>query len=210
MNEEKKISILIADDHPLVREGLAEILKKQDKLEVIGMAKNGKEALEFFQEFKPDVILMDIVMPEMDGIEATEKIKKIKPEAKVIMLTTFMDEEDIFKSFKAGAFAYLLKDQPVKELLETIFAVYEGRKIIPPSIAEKLAGHLPSPQLTNREIEILTFIVNGLSNKEISGKLNISEGTVKAHINAIFSKLGVKSRTQAALLAVKKGLVNLK
>lgn len=208
--EGKKISILIVDDHPLVREGLFEILKKQENIEIVGLSKNGLEAVEFFKNYQPDIILMDIVMPEMDGIEATKEIRKIKSNAKIIMLTTFMDEEDIYKSFKAGAMAYLLKDQPTKEILDTIFAVYEGRKIIPPSIAEKLAEHLPSPELTPREMEILTLMVKGLSNKEISKKLNISEGTIKAHTNMIFIKLGVKSRTQAVILAVKKGLVDLK
>lgn len=208
--EEKKISILIVDDHPLVREGLFEILKKQEKINVIGLAKNGLEALEFFKKYKPDIVLMDIVMPEMNGIEATKEIRKIKPNAKIIMLTTFMDEEDIYKAFKAGAMAYLLKDQPTKEILDTIFAVNDGRKIIPPAIAEKLAEHLPCPELTGREMEILTLMVRGLSNKEISKQLNISEGTIKAHINMIFIKLGVKSRTQAVILAVKKGLVEIK
>lgn len=206
----EKIRILIADDHLVVRSGLVSIVESQDDMLVVGEAANGLEAVIKFRELSPDVVLMDLRMPEIDGVSAIKTIKGDYPNSRIIVLTTYDGDEDIFRALKAGAIAYLLKDAGRGDLLAAIRAVHAGQKFIQPSVAQKLAERVYGNDLTSREQEILEGILEGCANKEIAAKLNITEGTVKNHINSILAKLNVTDRTQAALTALKRGLVRLK
>lgn len=210
MSEAGKIRVLIADDHFVVRSGLAAIIEAQTDMTVVAEASNGLEAVVEFQALHPDVVLMDLQMPEVDGAAAIRSIKNEFPDAKIIVLTTFDGDEDIFRALKAGAAGYLLKDAGKSELLSAVRAVFSGQKFLLPNIAEKLADRVYGNDLTARELEILQGILDGYSNKEIGLKLNITEGTVKNHINSILGKLDVSDRTQAVLCAVKRGILRLK
>lgn len=203
------IRILLADDHPVVREGMAMILKYEPDMEVIGLAANGRETFELYQQHQPDVVLIDLRMPDVDGVTATAAILKEHPAARILVLTTFDGDEDIYAALRAGAKGYLLKGLPVEELLRAIRSIHAGRKHIPPEVAQKLAERVFSDQLTDRETEVLRLIVGGLANAEIAERLFVTEGTVKFHITRIFSKLGVEDRTQAAILAIKRGIARL-
>ncbi len=206
---ENQIRILVADDHPVVRDGLSAIIQTQPDMVVVAEASNGREAVESYRKHRPDIALLDLRMPEMDAVQAIIAIRKDFPNAKVIVLTTFHADEEIYRVLQAGARAYLLKDIPRKELLEAIRAVHAGHRRIPPEVAEKLAARIPGVELTAREMDVLKLIVKGMSNKEIAATLHISEGTVKSYINIIFTKLGVSDRTQAATTALQRGLVHL-
>lgn len=203
------IRILIADDHPVVRQGLAAMIGRQPGMIVVAEASNGREVVDLFRLHQPDVTLMDLRMPQMDGVEAIAVIREESRTARIIVLTTYDSDEDIYRGLRAGAMAYLLKDAPPEELLEAIRAVYAGQKRIPPEVAVKLTNRMSSPELTTREMEVLRLVVAGQSNKEIGTTLYISEGTVRAHVNNILSKMGASDRTQAATLAIKRGLVRL-
>jgi two-component system, NarL family, response regulator len=209
MNPVMPIRILIADDHPVVREGLAAMIERRTDMTVVAEANHGQEAVALFRQHQPDVVLMDLRMPEMDGVEAILTIREQTPEARVIVLTTYDTDEDIYRALRAGAKAYLLKDTPREELLDTIRAVSAGRTRVPSDVAAKLAERVSSEALTTREVEVLRLIVAGNSNREIATLLYISEGTVKTHVNHILMKLGVNDRTQAATTALKRGLVAL-
>lgn len=209
MNQKLPIRILIADDHPVVRQGLAAMISRQPGMTVIAEAGNGREVVDLFRCHRPDVTLMDLRMPQMDGVEAIAVIREEVPTARIIVLTTYDNDEDIYRGLRAGAMAYLLKDALPQELLETIRAVHEGQKRIPPEVAVKLSNRLGRPELTTREMEVLRLVVAGQSNKGIGTTLNISEGTVRAHINNILFKMSASDRTQAATLAIKRGLVRL-
>jgi len=212
-----KMKILIADDHPVVREGLVTMLSRENDIEVVGEAQNGKVAIEKARELKPDIVLMDLRMPEVDGIEAIRRIKSENPQVKFIVLTTYDNDEYIFKGIEAGARAYLLKDAPRAELFKAIRAVSRGESLIEPAIAGKvldrfaeLSRQTQSPEaLSERELEVLTLIAKGTSNKLIATNLNIGESTVKTHIQNIFHKLNVSDRTEAVTEAIKKGIVRL-
>ena len=212
-----KMKILIADDHPVVREGLVTMLSRENDIEVVGEAQNGKVAIEKARELKPDIVLMDLRMPEVDGIEAIRRIKSENPQVKFIVLTTYDNDEYIFKGIEAGARAYLLKDAPRAELFKAIRAVSRGESLIEPAIAGKvldrfaeLSRQTQSPEaLSERELEVLTLIAKGTSNKLIATNLNIGESTVKTHIQSIFHKLNVSDRTEAVTEAIKKGIVHL-
>jgi two-component system NarL family response regulator len=209
MSQPLSIRILIADDHPVVREGLAAIIERQPALSVVAEASNGQEAVALYRQHRPDVTLVDLRMPELDGVAVITTIRREFPEARIIILTTYDGDEDIYRGVFAGARAYLLKDAPREDLLEAIRAVYAGQKRIPVEVATKLAERLTSSELTGRELEVLRLIVAGRSNKEIGQRLSITEGTVKAHVNNILSKLGVHDRTHAATEALRRGLVHL-
>ena len=178
-------------------------------MDVVAEASNGKELVDLVKQYHPDVTLVDLRMPQLSGLEAIQSIKKDWSSARIVVLTTFDGDEDIYRALQAGAQAYLLKDTPRNELLETIRLVYKGHKRIPPQIATKLADRIISSELTERETDVLREIVNGFSNKEIGIRLNITEGTVKAHVNNILNKLGVNDRTQAVTTAIKRGIVHL-
>lgn len=207
MKPQRKIRLLIADDHPVVREGLVSILNHDKGMEVVGTAADGQAAIHEFERYKPDVTLMDLRMPEMDGVRATQEILKINPHARVIILTTYDDDEDIYRTLSAGASAYLLKDVPRDVLLDTIRAVNRGEKIVGPRITAKLVTRIHHPQLTSRELEVLRAMAKGWTNKEIGTALKLSEGTVKIHVNHILKKLGAESRTAAAQVAYERGLI---
>ena len=209
MSDDKPIRILVADDHFVVRMGLAAVIHTQPDMTVVAEATTGSQAVEFFRQHRPDITLMDLRMPEMDGIEAITTIRREFPESRFIVLTTYDGDEDIYRALQAGARAYLLKDMMRDGLIEAIRAVHAGQRRIPAEVANRLAERMNRTELTARELEVLRLIVEGKSNKEIAAKLFIAEGTVKIHINNILSKLGVSDRTQAATFALQRGIVHL-
>jgi DNA-binding NarL/FixJ family response regulator len=209
------IRVLIADDHHVVRRGLVFFLKTQKDIEIVGEAKNGEEAVELAKKLQPDIVLMDLVMPVMDGIEATREIKKSVPNVEILMLTSFSDQEHVIPAIEAGAAGYQLKDIEPDELVEAIRQTVRGEKTLHPKATTHLFQRFtqkdtkedPFSVLTNREKEVLQEIAKGKSNKEIAASLFITEKTVKSHVSHILAKLNVADRTQAALFAVKHGLV---
>lgn len=203
------IRLLVVDDHPVVRQGLVALLKTVDGIDVVAEANDGNLAVEQYGRHLPDVTLMDLRLQSMGGVEAIKLIRSQWPAARVIVLTTFDGDEDIYRAMQAGAKAYLLKGTSVEELISAIRAVHLGRSRISPEIAEKLAERMSGPQLTNRELDVLKQIVRGRSNKEIASDLAISEATVKTHINSLLAKLSVTDRTQAATAAIQRGIVHL-
>jgi NarL family two-component system response regulator LiaR len=214
--EPLKISILIVDDHPIVRQGLRTLLELQDDFLVVGEAVNGKAAVELAASLKPDVVLMDLVMPELDGISATRQISALKQATRVIALTSFVEDEKVIPAIQAGAVSFLLKDVSPTDLTEAIRAAYRGEARLHPYVVRKLmnqvaaqpaAPHPIAPDLTEREMEVLSLVAQGLSNREIAVKLSISEKTVKTHISSLLSKLGQEDRTRLAIYAIRKGLV---
>jgi len=216
MNGHTKVRLLIADDHDLIREGLHKILSFHADIEVAGEARNGNEACALAVETNPDIILMDINMPGMNGIEATKKIKSLSPQIGIIALSIHDDEEYVFELTKAGVSAYVLKDIDSNSLLETIRAVYRGESVFHPVVARKLLGQFrrlvrqdETGQLSRREVEVLALITGGETNREIGKKLFISEKTVKNHLTNIFRKINVTDRTQAAMYAVKNRIVRI-
>ncbi|MBE2270526.1 MAG: response regulator transcription factor [Anaerolinea sp.] len=206
------IRIMIADDHAVVRQGLRMFLTLDPSLEIIGEASNGKEALEAARQLKPDVVLMDLLMPVMDGIEATAAIKRELPDTEVIALTSVLEDASVIGAIRAGALGYLLKDTKAEELIQAIKAASEGQVQLSPQAAARLMREVRAPEspeaLTERETEVLRLLAQGHSNKEIAQLLTIGEKTVKTHVSSILAKLNVSSRTQAALYAVRIGLVD--
>ena len=212
------IRILIADDHAIVREGLRALIATEPGLELVSEASDGLEAVSKVSALKPDVILLDMMMPRLDGIGAITEIKKQFPEAKILVLTSFVDDEKVFAALKAGALGYLLKDSSPQELLNAIRNTFNGESSLHPTIASKLIRELKQPSadkpktespLTEREVEILQFVAKGLTNDEIAEKLVVSERTVRTHVSNILAKLQLANRTQAALYALKEGLASM-
>lgn len=209
MSDAKPIRVLIADDHPVVRAGLALMLKYEVDMEPIAQAANGREAAEMYAELRPDVVLMDLRMPEMDGVEAIEAIRARHSQARIILLTTYETDEGIFRALRAGARAYLVKDAPCEEILDTVRAVHAGERRITATVGVKLAERAEYPELTERELDVLRALVKGKTNAEISAELFIAEGTVKFHVNHILAKLDVADRTHAVIVALRRGLATL-
>lgn len=209
MSLDTEIRLVITDDHPIVREGLSSLIQRHRDMQVVGEAGNGIEALELYREQRPDVLLMDLRMPVMDGITATREIRREFPGARIILLTTFDNDEYVYRGLQAGARAYLLKDMSQHLLLETIRIVHAGQVYIPAGIAEKLKSRLTLRELTSREQEVLEEMAEGRSNQEIALKLFVTESTVKSHVNSILSKLRVSDRTKAVTKAIKLGMVLL-
>lgn len=205
--EAEEITILLVDDHTILREGLAAVLNAVDGFQVVGQLGDGRTALEAFRELSPDVAIVDLRMTPMDGVQLTTAMRELNPNARVILLTTYDTDEEIFRGLRAGASSYLLKDVDSARLVDTIRSVHAGRKEIPPEIAAKLADHVASETLTPRQEEVLRGVAEGKSNLEIAKALYVSEGTVKAHVKAILQKLGARDRTQAITIAIKRGLV---
>ena len=203
------IRVLVIEDHPVVRQGLVALLANAPGIEVVGSAADGLEGMHVFRSVRPDVTLIDLKMPRLGGVEAIQRMRQEWPDARFIVLTTFDGDEDIYRSMQAGAKAYLLKGMEVEELLAAIRTVHAGRASVPSSIAEKLAQRVGSQDLTTREVEVLERIVAGRANKEIANDLNISEATVKSHVNSLLGKLGVNDRTHAAVVALQRGIVHL-
>jgi DNA-binding NarL/FixJ family response regulator len=204
-----RIRILIVEDHHIVRQGLIALLRTYPDVEVVGEAGDGLEAVERYRTVRPDVVLMDLQLPRLSGADAISRIRAEFPGARFIVLTTFDGDEDIFRALQAGAKAYLLKGMTGEELLAAIRKVHSGKASIPAAIAEKLAERVSGQQLTGRELNVLERIVAGRANKEIASDLNISEATVKSHVNNLLGKLGVADRTHAATVAIQRGLVHL-
>jgi NarL family two-component system response regulator LiaR len=214
----RPIRLFIADDHAIIRKGIRAMLETVPDIELVGEAVNGREAVSGVEKLRPDVILMDLVMPDMDGIEAIRRIKAQQPKACILVLTTFAGEDKIFPAIKAGALGYHLKDASPEELVQAIRQVYRGQPSLHPIIARKVLQELASPAaerpptpepLTQREVEVLQLVAQGLDNQEIADKLVISEATVRTHVSNILGKLQLASRTQAALYALREGLATL-
>lgn len=203
------IRVLLIEDHAVVRQGLMALLSSAPEVEIVGSAADGIEGLSAFRTLRPDVTLVDLQMPRMGGVEVIRRAREEAPEARFIVLTTFDGDEDIYRAMQVGAKAYLLKGMDVEELLSAIRAVHAGRARVPAPIAEKLAQRVSSQELTARELGVLQLIVAGRANKEIARELNISEATVKSHVNNLLGKLGVDDRTNAAVVALKRGIVHL-
>ncbi len=203
------IRVLVADDHAVVRDGLAAIISLERDMRVVAQACDGHEAIELYRQHRPDVALFDIRMPEMDGIEALTTVREQHPHARIVLLTTFGGDEDIYRGLKAGAKAYLLKAGPREQVTETIRSVHAGLTHIPPEVAARLASRIGRAELTPREVEVLRLVADGRSNQEIASRLYISESTAKAHLNSILNKLHVTDRTQAAIEALKQGIIHL-
>jgi DNA-binding NarL/FixJ family response regulator len=207
MAVENKIRIFTVDDHPLLREGIAAVIERQEDMVLVGEATNGQEAIEGFRLHRPDVTLMDLQMPEMNGIDAIIAIRREFLNARIVVLTTFHGDVQALRAFKAGAAGYLLKGMLRKELVETIRTVHAGKRRIPPEVAAELAEHAIEDVLTEREIDILSRVAKGNSNKIIASQLDISEATVKYHLKSILSKLGANDRTHAVTIAMKRGFI---
>ena len=213
----ERIRVLVADDHAIVRKGICALLATEPEIQVVAEAQDGKEALTLAEESMPDVILMDLVMPGMDGLEATQRITASHPDVRVLVLTSFAGDDKVFPAVRAGALGYLLKDSGPEELVQAIRQVYHGESSLHPTVARRLLRELAYPgrkvsdaePLTERETEVLQLVAQGHSNRQIAGMLQISEATARTHVSNILSKLKLCSRTQAALYALREGLASL-
>jgi DNA-binding NarL/FixJ family response regulator len=203
----ESIRVLIVEDHNVVRQGLVALINLAEGIQVVGEAADGVEAIAQFRKLQPDVTLVDLRLPKLSGVEIIQRVRSESPQARFVVLTTYDGDEDIYRALKSGAKAYLLKGMTSEELIATIREVAAGRSHIPAAIAERLAERMGTEDLTPRETDVLEQIVQGKSNKEIATELDISEATVKTHINSLLSKLGVTDRTQAATAAIRRGLV---
>jgi two-component system, NarL family, response regulator len=209
MSHAPKLRLLLADDHTVLREGLSLILSAVPDMTVVGEAATGEEAFELFLKYDPDVLILDLQMPGKGGVNTVEQILKRRPGAKILILTAYETEEDIYRAMHAGAIGYLLKDTPPDELIHAIRAIASGQRYLGRTVGAKLAGRIGAPVLTERELSVLNRIAAGQANKEIADALSISEGTVKSHVNKIMQKLGALSRTDAAMVGLRKGLIRI-
>ena len=203
------IRVLIADDHSVVREGLASLIGRRADMAVVGEASNGREAVDLWKKHQPDVMLLDLRMPELDGVGVIKEIRTEDESARIIVLTTFDGDEDIYRAIQAGSKGYLLKDVPREALMDCIRRVHGGETCVPVHLAAKLAERVRGESLSEREIDVLKLMAKGKSNKEIGSALFISEGTVKSHVKGIFAKMDVISRTEAVANATRRGLIQL-
>lgn len=206
---QQTITVMCVDDHPLVRKGIASILATEATFKLVGEAGNGQEAVAMFRELHPDVVLMDLRMPEMDGIEATRQIRQINPEAKIIALTSYDGDQDIYKAIEAGVRGYILKEMVHTKVIDAIQTVFAGKRLMPQEVAERLSEYFPQVALTPREIEVLKYVARGMANKEIAHQLGTASGTVKMHVQNILAKLGAADRTHAVTIALERGILHL-
>ena len=209
MNDDRKIRVLTVDDHPVVRNGIAGLVGDQADMVLVGEASNGREAIQQFRTYKPDVTLMDLQMPELNGIDAIIAIRAEFPQARVIVLTTYTGDVQIVRALKAGAQGYLLKNLLHKELLDAIRSVHGGKRILSPELSVEVASHAVDDSLTPAEISVLRLIADGNANKQIADQLSISEETVKSRVKNILSKLGANDRTHAVTIALKRGIIDV-
>src|SRR5438874_6135874 len=208
-SKKPRIGILIADDHSVLRQGLVSLIGFESDMMVVGEAGNGREAVDLWKRHRPDVTLLDLRMPELDGVGVIKQIRADDENTRIIVLTTFNGDEDIYRAIQAGAKGYLLKDVPREALIDSIRRVYAGETCLPVHLANKLAERVSGETLSAREIDVLKLMAKGKSNKEIGSALFISEGTVKSHVKAIFAKMNVISRTEAVASATRRGLIQL-
>jgi DNA-binding NarL/FixJ family response regulator len=210
MSEERpRIRVLTVDDHPLLREGIATLVNNQPDMEVVAQAATGRDGIQEFATHRPDVTLMDLRLPDMSGIDTLAAIRAESPEARILVLSTSDGDVEIQRALSAGAYGYLLKSMPPRELVDAIRQVHAGRKRIPPEVAAHIAEHLADESLTPREIEVLALVASGNRNKEIGARLFISEETVKVHVKHVMDKLGASDRTQAVAIAIRRGIIHV-
>jgi DNA-binding NarL/FixJ family response regulator len=207
--EQRRIRILVVDDHPILRAGLGASIGAEPDMEIVAAASNGQEALEVFRQHRPDITLMDLKMPVMGGVEAIHAIRGQFPLAKVIVLSTYQGDEDIYRALEAGATTYLLKDTLCEDLVRVIREVFAGGRPLPASVAQRLADRMLHPDLTVRELEVLRLIAKGMRNKEIAARLGIGEETTQGHVKNILLKFGLHDRTEAVAVAVRRGIVHI-
>jgi DNA-binding NarL/FixJ family response regulator len=203
------IRILCADDHSLVRKGIASILANESDIRLVAEASNGREAVEQFRQHRPDVTLMDLRMPELDGIEASRQILREFPDANIIALTSYDGDQEIYRALEAGVKGYLLKEMVHTEVIRAIRVVHSGKRLMPPEVAQRLSEYFPQAALSPREVEVLTLVARGLSNKEIAQQLGTAAGTIKIHVQNILAKLGASDRTHAVTIGVQRGIIRL-
>jgi len=203
------IRILCVDDHPLVRKGIASILANEADMTLVAEAGNGREAVELFKELKPDVVLMDLRMPDIDGTAATRMIRQDAPDARIIALTSYDGDQDIYRALEAGVRGYILKEMVHTEVVRAIRTVHSGKRLMPQEVAERLSEYFPQVALTPREVEVLGCVAKGMANKEIALQLGTASGTVKMHIQNILAKLGASDRTHAVTIAMERGILHL-
>ena len=209
MGDGTPIRVLCVDDHPIVRKGIASLLANEPDVELVGEAASGKEAVEMFKRYQPDVTLMDLRLPNMDGIAATRAIRGEFPEAQIIALTSYDGDQDIYQALEAGVRGYILKEMVHTEVLRAIRIVHSGKRLMPPEVAERLSEYFPQIALTPREVEVLSFVAKGLANKDIAAELGTAAGTIKMHVQNILAKLGAADRTQAVTIAYQRGILHL-
>jgi len=209
LNKQNNIRVMLVDDHPAFLKGMVALIESEPDFSVVAETGDGREAVEIYRRTKPDVVLMDLRLPGMGGVEAIMAIRKESPDARIIVLTTFDTDEDIYRAIQSGAKSYLLKDTPHGQLSKTIRAVHAGQQVLPPKFAEQLAVRQRRSDLTEREMKVLQLLIKGRSNKEISSSLFVGEDTVKAQLKSLFMKLGVHDRTEAAIFAIQHGIVHL-
>lgn len=205
----RPIRVLCVDDHPLIRKGIASILEYEPDMQLVGEAENGREAVRLFRELDPDVTLMDLRMPDLDGITATEMIRQEFPDARIIALTSYDGDQDIYRALDAGVRGYLLKETVHADLLQAIRTVQAGKRLMPSEVAGRLTEHFPRIALTRRETEVLECVATGLGNREIADRLGTASGTIKAHVQNILEKLNASDRTQAVTIALQRGILHL-
>jgi len=205
----KSIRILVIDDHPMIRAGLTATIGPEPDMTVVALASTGKEGVEQYRLHQPDVTLMDLKMPVMGGVEAIRGIRREFPSAKIIVVSTYEGDEDIYRALEAGAITYLLKDMLAEKMVEMIREVAEGGRPIPPDVAQRLTGRMFQAVLTNREVEVLRLVARGMRNKEIAAELHISDETVQGHVKNILAKLAVHDRTEAVAVAIRRGIVHI-
>jgi len=209
MSDPACISVACVDDHPLVRKGVAAILSTEPELQLIAEAENGAQALDVFRRYRPDVTLLDLRLPDRSGVEVAKEIRSEFPDARIIALTSYDGDQDIYRALEAGVRGYLLKEMVHTEIIRAIRTVYQGKRFIPPEVSQQLSGFFPEVALTPREAEVLLWVARGLGNKEISEQIGTAAGTVKAHIENILGKLEAKDRTHAVTIAVQLGIIHL-
>ena len=204
------IRVICVDDHPLVRKGIASILSNEPDIQLVAEADNGREAVNLFRRHKPDVTLLDLHMAELDGIEATRIIRSEFPDARIIALTSYDGDQEIYRALEAGVRGYLLKEMAHTEVVKAIRTVHSGKRLIPPEVSTRLSEYFPQIALTPREVEVLGFVAKGFGNKEIAGYLGMATGTVKIHVQNILSKLEASDRTHAVTIAIQRGILHLR